>query len=559
VPQKHASVIYVHGVGNPKRYVSLSTFLDYFDLFGQRQTKELIGKPRNFSSKSEILGENIQRFVEFKKINVFGGRPVTTKTIRVYESYWAPDAVSRFGMLYVLGWLLTRAWLPLKIGVASWRSFPALRLNALHRLGDTELKFKQLQKLEQHYRDFENWENRGRYRRGSFYQFLEYVSAKSSDIIRKEMVDAACLWKWHFNLSVAKIAAIAILFVTLLIVPLFFISKYIYDNGYNVSLLINIIEKNKIVDLEVLIYTMLGLYFLRRVTDYVYDVIAWTMESERDRRFSNRRRMVLSTQNLIRSIVNNEQCSECYIVAHSLGTSISMEALLNEGEFTLAKDGSTTDPETLPAMAKIKAIFTVGSPIDLIFSFFQADRTFSHRYHRLHEDQRQSISLPPFRFGGVVGKTKIINIWSRFDPISSKIFSLRKSVSERSDAIINIEALPSGFPSPIASHTSYFSDPGVMNKIYRAIMLGEIPDKTDNLASNSLKRFGLWAAFVVASSWIFAAFFYMRYGAILIPIAFCAVVTVTISRWRSKIVSTYCSATGDFLDRARLDKRPSHT
>lgn len=73
---------------------------------------------------------------------------------------------------------------------------------------------------------------------------------------------------------------------------------------------------------------------------------------------------------------------------------------------------------------------------------------------------------------GRAGRARLVNFWSRFDPISSPVTSLRKSISERRDAIVNTKPFPLGAPNPIEAHTSYYADPKVMQVIYAAVMDG---------------------------------------------------------------------------------------
>ena len=166
-------------------------------------------------------------------------------------------------------------------------------------------------------------------------------------------------------------------------------------------------------------------------------------------------------------------------MSHSLGSCIATEALLKEGvrEKAIRRSGGQT------FLGKICSVFTVGSPLDLIFFFFQADQTFSHRYNRITEERRLSITLPPFGQDGGAGRTKIYNVWSRFDPISSSMQALRKRMSERRDAIINLEVLPALSPWPIRAHTSYFADVNLMSAIYASVMGTQIRVDMPKLAS----------------------------------------------------------------------------
>ena len=473
---RHTSIIYVHGVGNPKRHVSLSNFLDYFDLYGQTQNKEGVGKPRKFQTIAEKFHNDVIHYVEFKKVNIIDGRPVTTKTVRVYEAYWVPEALTKFGLGYLVLWIAIRLKAPLLMAFSSWRSFSALRLATLHRIGLNYDKPGRLEKLERFYRDFDNWEGRSRYKSGSFKQFLLHIDAISSPQDKVGLQESATLWRSRFQREVLSSFLTTLSFV-IGILWLFGLAlhalKTVYSSIKTGSL--NFTVEFVVDSSFLMILVSVGAYGLSLLSKYVFDVAAWTMESEKDQRFAARRKVVGFTQKLIRHVVYDSNCGEVHVVAHSLGTSVAMEAIFKEGE--LAKIAPKNSLERIaPNLAKIRTIFLTGSPIDLIFSYFQADRTFSHRYNRLYEDKRPSIGLPPFWIDGKAATSRIYNFWSRFDPISSTVLSVRKKLSERRDALVNSECLPPGAPLPLRAHVSYFADPSVMGAIYRAVMLGELPD-----------------------------------------------------------------------------------
>ena len=130
MPPKHTAILYVHGIGSPARNSSLSNFLDYFDLYGQTQSKDGIGKPRDFSYKTAITSEDqVIHYVEFKRVVEVKKSPRVAKTIRVYEAYWVPEAESRYSIFYIFFWLLMRALNPFRLAFSSWRNFPSFRLS----------------------------------------------------------------------------------------------------------------------------------------------------------------------------------------------------------------------------------------------------------------------------------------------------------------------------------------------------------------------------------------------------------------------------------------------
>ena len=65
---RHTAVIYVHGVGNPERHVSLSQFIDHIDHFSEYQARDDLGKARTFETKLERLENEITHYVDFHRV-----------------------------------------------------------------------------------------------------------------------------------------------------------------------------------------------------------------------------------------------------------------------------------------------------------------------------------------------------------------------------------------------------------------------------------------------------------------------------------------------------------
>lgn len=551
---KHTSVIYFHGIGNPLRHISISHFLDHFDLYGQSQSKSEIGKPRNFSYKYDIVesSDEIVNFIEIKRVLSKGSSTYVGKTIRFYEAYWVPEAGNEFSFAYLLFWLVLRALNPLFVIFSAWRSYPALRLSSLHRLSSNRDKIGWFIKVERKYRDFENWENRKNYPKGSFSDFIDFI--KKSDIPKSEIskiVDAAIEWKMNFMSDARHVAWHLLSSVFIILWSVLIITYSIYIIYGEIFSNFNNIEYSSFATaLFVIATTIIAMPVIFRLKNYIHDVLTWTLSSEKDARFQNRKRVLQYAQGLIRHVVDNQECGECVIVSHSLGTCIATEALLREGQKLKARNLKGSDSSN-DNINKISYIFTIGSPIDLIFLFFYGNNVFSHRYHKIIEEQRLSVSLPPFWNVGKSGKAKIINIWSRFDPISTRVFSLRKNISERRDSIENIEAFCVDMPSPIGSHTSYYSDRYLMKMIYDAIMIGRVdfPKNRDdfmkenfgNISSQLIKIFYLLLLSLLTFSFICQYVFWA------FPIF--VFLFLSLFEWRGKIKSDYERAYGHFLKR----------
>jgi len=552
--KKYTSVIYFHGVGTPQRHISISNFLDHFDIFGQDQEKAGIGKPRNFKYNADLLDDgSIANYIEFKKIVEIKGEAKTQKIIRVYEAYWVPETGNRFNFLYVALWVFTRMVSPLRVLFSSWRNFPSLRLSTLQKLSENAQYKRPFEELERKYRDFENWENRRLFDRGRFSDFLEFLDASSGTKTPKgKLKNIALIWKREFSRNLMKLLSVSVIATS----ALFSILYWYISTALSLYTRTEPIEFG---DLSIILWIfssvilVLATGFRRHWARPIWDVISWTMETESDQRFATREKVVSFSQSLIRSTIEDDKCENCVIVAHSLGTSIATEALLREGRIAKISSASgDSSQKKIENLKKVRHVFTLGSPIDRIFFYFQSDRTFSHRYNRLFEEQRLSISLPPFRNVGIEGATIIVNFWSRFDPISAAIRSLRKSISERGDAIQNIEVAPKGIPFPLQTHTSYFSDRVVMKNIYWSVMSGRLPKPNPSQNIEVLPQF--WTRKFVVISAVFslglAAILYLTGSSFtthILTFSMLLAVAIRLLQWRTELRQQRITACGDYL------------
>lgn len=553
--QKFSTVIFFHGVGGPRRHVSLGTFLDNFDLYGQRQEKKVAGQPRSFRYEAEILpgDEEVTHFVEFKRVIKRWGQPKVERVIRVYEAYWVPEAKANFSETHTLFWMAGRVISPIRVLRSEWRAFPAIRLLSLFKLSETYPKPGHLEKVEKLYREFENWENRTRFPKGTYSQFVDFIKSTANPNDVHNLISATSEWKrssrqlaWY---HLKRILLIIIAGASLMVLAALVGWRLTEDALILPKYFENSVGAKAAIALLAVVAAFKAIYLASR--SYIFDVISWTLESERSEQFVNRDKIVKYSQNLIRKIARNSNCENITIVSHSLGSCISTEALLREGirEKVLARSGMPT------FLNKVKSVFTVGSPLDLIFFFFQVDQTFSHRYNRISEEKRLSIALPPFSHGGEAGQTKIYNIWSRYDPISSSMHALRKKMSERRSAITNLEVLPASILTPISAHTSYFADPNVMALIYSSVM--GAPDPTNSAAIAEFMNVHK----ILAERRISQAFFVPAMGVLgmsfVSPLAtlsawtLCAGVSVWIASRR--LSSDYQKSFGKFLRRREVE------
>jgi hypothetical protein len=406
-----------------------------------------------------------------------GKKPISMKRVRAYEAYWVDDQGGGLSLFAFLSWFVRSVFRPFFVLFSSWRNYPALRLYHFHRFIEPKMARAQAEKVERLYRDFESWECRKKYRNGSFREFLQFLDERTVKSQYGNFLPNARLWRQRFMMAyVLRILrnSLLILIATSALITLLRILMFAVGTipkpelgGYEA-----LFQPVSYVGIAALVVWLVWI----SVRDKFSDVITWTLDAESDERFAVKEERLKKAQSLIREVISDDNCESCVIVGHSLGTAIAVEALLREGQRCEAKNlTAEASHQALEKVKKVRFIFAVGSPIDNIFSYFHESKAISHRFSRLVDQQRLSLSLPPFMSEGKILPTRLINFWSRFDPISGPIFSLRKKLAEPSKSIANIEVLPPGSPRPLVTHVNFFRDPIVVKSIYWAIMIGELP------------------------------------------------------------------------------------
>ncbi|MFY0309116.1 hypothetical protein ACFMBG_04335 [Leisingera sp. D0M16] len=472
----HSSIVYFHGIGNPNLHVSMSSFLDALDQQGANESYEDLGKLRDFKYKIEIHGSSDKEFIQFRQIRKKKGKHISKKIIRAYEGYWGNDVDKPASLLQLLQWVFLTFYLSLSALLSRWRKYPTLKLRYLQSLEAKVATAADKEKLSKIYRNFENWENRKRYPKGSFENFKALLEESNTKTQFGDYTEASLKWKrgYTYNLLRRLMRQVAFLVVslaslTLLIFILSFSTNHLVlylfpDAGYEVSW----IAKGLVI---ILFIKVTWLSVRRRFSD----VITWTLDSESDERYEVRERRVKQAMNLIRDVVSDPRCNECFIVGHSLGSAIALEAVIREGRRCDAINICESEKKKMADdIEKIKFIFTAGSPVDHILSLFEKDRTFSHRFSRLSQQKSLSLSSRPFVTRNNQPGARVVNFWSKYDPISGKILSLPEPSNLKEKLLQNIEVTPQGAPNPLKAHSGFFFSPRAIRKIYRGIMTGRL-------------------------------------------------------------------------------------
>lgn len=486
----HKSILFFHGVGAARRGASMASFLDFFDLFSRKLSKDekdRVGVPRRFKSVPKELNGDKLNYIEFERYSyrdlASGNKKSEYKgTVKAYEAYWSPRSNQEFSTWYAIIWAFRRFIMPFLVIFSDWRAYSSLKIMILHRMVGDLISEPNAQILEKKYREFEGWDSREKYKNGKFKEYLISVDTDIGGERSKILNNAAKKWKKGIRNYCIRILFIILCLIFCLFAILSLAASVfllVWQSGSNFKDLT--IVGSDFEGLVVFLFAFCVLLYwgvsILSKASLIRDVFLWTIDTEKDQRFSARKDVQSYARNLLRSILKDELCEECIIVSHSLGTCIAIDAVFEEGALILSNESE--GGLTLEEMNKISTIYTVGSPVDLIFFMFFYDKYLSHRYSRFNESARGSVGLPPFWNREVSGDTRIVNFHSRFDLINTKLYSLRKSLGERKDAIKNIEVLPDGAPDPLGVHKGFFSNQDLISMIYYKIMSGEDVDIND--------------------------------------------------------------------------------
>lgn len=479
----YTSVIYVHGIGRQRRYEETSRLIDSLDRysFKEHENNASKGKLSNIKVRVEPL-RSAGRDDKVGYIRAIFSRGSNTRrtTIRFYELYWAPilaDIKSPWG---VLRWLFRQALRPRQTAFSPWRERQRLRrasLVSLFEPGQPPLDgievrdYGQMLKL---YNDFEGLVAQRNFPLGSYKDFLAFLTSKESknpDRLRRHL-RLARIWRRTYVLEEARNAlalttlALALVLLaggalvgtfTLLEALVAALSRYsiVWEVGWKTA--------------ATTLVSLAGLLGLGKIlTDYLGDVEAWATYEETDVKHEARKKVLDQSVELLTHVLNDPKCRRVVIVAHSLGTSIAHDAILELTRCNLAQDAENAMSARV-RLDKIDQFVTMGSPIDKIEYFFEGYASASHRYKRVVEALRGDIGSAPFSDRDIP-QIHWINFWDEGDPISGPLQSPAGS-SHYLQRVDNVRVANLSFPAPGGSHAGYFVNNAVIAKIFETIFL----------------------------------------------------------------------------------------
>jgi hypothetical protein len=484
----HVSVIFFHGIGQQRNYEMTAQLLEGLDdwvYVNYRSGNRAFPVPRmRIRTRSEMLrgmkdseDRTVSLQADYQKIRV-----------RLYEGYWAPATVRGTSALSAFTWLMRQLLRPIGVLRTPWRSYARLRRSDLLRFASRALRKKadrpgaeddlgrDARQLILLYRRFVAQRE---VRRGTFREFADFVRRETDEPIRQaRLLALATGWRrWHIGLELNHLATFA--FVALAAasgVTLFVVASiHFLAWASDLPLLIRFVPAER---LEPTVKNALGLFTLflsvvgisRFFRDYVGDIQQFVTYEEAQPLYERRLKVLEMAERTLRHVLLDPECRRVVVVAHSLGTSIALDAILrlragNQAANPIA-NGDEVMEGPLP-LTRIQHFITCGSPIDKINYFFAALRSTSRSYESLVESLRGDISSAPFSKSGRQPYVHWINFWDRGDPISGPIETVAGDVV-REQRVDNVQVASYLWPDPAASHEGYFCHQAMIGTVFGA-------------------------------------------------------------------------------------------
>ncbi|MCC6509344.1 MAG: hypothetical protein IT423_09570 [Pirellulaceae bacterium] len=451
------------------------------------------------------------------------GKTSHIRRVQFYEAYWASATAGGVPAMEVLRWLLGRIPNPIRSLRTRWRLRARLRRISLRRMWScmlnqpssrtylsdlvavgrnwklvyhrkwAELLHKvrlsrprpltssHLEALLFAYHDFESLDARRKYPTGSFKQFQHFLRERLSEDPRwmkkpqdiKRLLNMARRWRTRYVLGEMATLFVLLTFaltLALAVGGVFAGAWHLVNYLMPGSIARDMSQTDKIQNalyVMAAFLTLAGVYgFLQ---NYMGDVLHWTTLAETDERFKKREEILKAGTAMLRHVLLDENCERVVVVAHSLGTSIAFDSLLELGRYNWARNPEAPmecGPKVLP-LNKIEHFITMGSPIDLTHYFFESNAGGSHRYNRVSDKMRGDLAAAPF---GKNRKPYVhwINLWDKSDIISGPLESPTPAIEAELN-IDNCEVASYLFPFPRSSHSAYFENEKAIDIIYQSV------------------------------------------------------------------------------------------
>lgn len=493
----YTAVVYFHGMGEQRRYEEVSRLVDALDAYAHHAFHghgQAVGTLEQIRARLEPPRGEQKRDMSYVRVY---HRPPGAKgpqdfcVYRFYEAYWAPITAGGHKAWAVFKWMLHQVLIPLQTLSSPWRARQRLRRAALHSLwermrekGYGPFQAADFAKLLYAYNGFERPDSRRKHPEGRFPQFLAYLGElyanKPDTKVRLEKL--ALRWRRRYvgtelrNLLVLVSLVLALLLglgglflgvTALLDAATGWLSANAAPGAEGILALLGkgaVYGQKNAWGVVVAILSFLGITgFLR---NYMGDVQLWTTYEETDTKYAKRREILKLGADLLTHVLSDKHCERVVVVAHSLGTAVAVDSLLELGRHNRARHLEAPMLGPLE-VEKLDHFVTMGSPVDKIHYFFESQAGKYHRYNRVVEEVRGDIGTVPFAKNR---KPYIhwVNYWDQGDVISGAL----ETPSNPQWAYLrvdNVQVRNFWFPDPGASHSGYFQHEGVIGDLFSMI------------------------------------------------------------------------------------------
>jgi hypothetical protein len=508
---KYTAVVFVHGMGRQAQYENVGRLLEALEDYS---SEPLFGVLRSFKARTEPSrsgGPDVP-FVQFDR---FEQRIRTGKTLdrwafksrfRAYEAYWSPLTARGAPPLRVALWALHQLARPRQILEDKWRHFTRLRIARLHRLISQpprptepaarraqDYVFASLLSHIQRYRGYEGSRHQARAVEGATDagEFANFAGKKFGDgVWRGPAQDVITRWS-AMRLPIETFASglagpVRLLGLALLVHLAGLGFDMVRTQGVPLSKGLTLLGTGA----ALIGVAWVGGAFLATTFS---DVFIWNSNQAHDRDYARRQEVLENTRALIEHVVADTACKRLVLVSHSLGTAIVLETLSLIGRRNEARAGT----DGIVELSKLSHLFTLGSPIDKTFYFFQTREAQTYRAGRLNDDLRGNLSQEPF-FRDGAPRVDWLNIWDRADLVSDPLYSPLGNLTDgneiRSAEILNCEVENTANWSAWQSHITYLDNEDVVESIAQALFKNttSAPRKQAPLRDQTLGRTRGW-------------------------------------------------------------------
>jgi hypothetical protein len=547
-PDDHyTAVVYFHGIGSQRHYEEVSSLLQQLDQLIYKD--HFPGNPRSLKNcivevEQGRVGSGLDnRAVTYHKVI----HPLTPgsnqpATVRFYEAYWASETVGGTNTLSVIAWVLKQAAKPIMVLKAHWGEIGSLRIGTLYGQYEHELARVRKQGLDQStltpriqtikalitsYREFIKPERRydqqwpARKRGETFRDYKAFLQEPSCASRYKteelKLLQAATKWMWRDVFAqlwyFVMIMVLLLVLLGAILSSLWVALWVIYAVGVSLTQTFwpeiqhlvprfgqpEIVGKiddggfttNYLLILVLLPVTLIVGHRLKQfLSDYLGDVQQYVTFEETDIKYQRRTNILDRTVSMLRHVLQDEKCRRVIVIAHSLGSVIAYDSLLELQRSNLALKAGTNQQANLPApelgiaapqkpqqlaLEKIEHFVTMGSPIDKTQYFFATLRSRVSRYVETIEAIRGNISTPPFTIPKEGQEAQVwlpqihwVNYWDQADVISGPIWNVIGADID-TQRVDNVRVVSYNLPEPARSHAGYFYHIHVLRDLYDMI------------------------------------------------------------------------------------------